>query len=151
MNIIILRVHMHWFVCVCVCVCVLCVSVCVRVCVSVTILDIIHFSTLLHMQVLFTQFQHSDQSALPPDVLRNAMADCYQVGSSSVNAHTDYVANCSRCNCRSQAHTIFGCTDYCKRQKAGQGLGMRLIIVVACRLPPQRKATWGHGYSYYVH
>jgi len=72
-------------VCVCVCVCVLCVSVCV----SVTILDIIHFSTLLHMQVLFTQFQHSDQSALPPDVLRNAMADCYQVGTSFVNAHTN--------------------------------------------------------------
>ena len=31
------------------------------------------------LQVLFTQFQHSDQSSLPPDILRRAMAACYEV------------------------------------------------------------------------
>lgn len=35
-------------------------------------------SSLLPLQALFTQFQHSDQSALPPDNLRGAMAECYQ-------------------------------------------------------------------------
>ena len=30
------------------------------------------------LQALFTQFQHSSQSALPPDDLRQALAHCYQ-------------------------------------------------------------------------
>ena len=35
-------------------------------------------SLLLVIQVIFTQFQYSDQSALPPDALRRALAKTFK-------------------------------------------------------------------------
>ena len=35
-------------------------------------------SPFIYLQVIFTQFQYSDQSALPPDALRKALANTFQ-------------------------------------------------------------------------
>ena len=54
------------------------------------------------LQALFSQFQHGNESAIPPDVLRSAMATCYEEQHRFQLGLMDDAAECfvrELCNC----------------------------------------------------
>lgn len=51
-------------------------------------------SCVVVLQVIFTQFQYSDQSALPPDSLRKALAKSFYDQRRFQQGHMDDAAEC---------------------------------------------------------